>query len=78
MDIQLNQHADITLVDQIFNQINSKIQDGTLKEGGQLPSIRVFSKKYNVSHVTVSKAYQKLANSGLIELIHGKGAFYSK
>ncbi|WP_430536308.1 PLP-dependent aminotransferase family protein [Listeria rocourtiae] len=75
MDIQINRHIDITLINQIFNQINNNIQQGILKEGTQLPSIRVFSQKYNISHVTVSKAYKKLENSGLINLIHGKGAF---
>lgn len=75
MNIRIDRRLDIKLIDQISNQIESNIVTGILKEGAQLPSIRTFSQKNNVSHVTVSKAYQKLEKKGLIKLIHGKGAF---
>jgi DNA-binding transcriptional MocR family regulator len=75
MNIRIDRHLNIKLIDQIFNQIESNIATGALKEDAQLPSIRKFSKENNVSHVTVSKAYKKLEKKGLIKLIHGKGAF---
>mgnify|MGYP005983059281 CR=1 FL=1 len=75
MNIKIQRHLKSTIVSQIVDQIHANVQLGTLQEGAQLPSIREFSKKYDVSHVTVSKAYKRLEKSGLIELVHGKGAF---
>lgn len=75
VDIQIDRQIDMSLIDQIVKEIKKNIDRGILKPGSQLPSIRIFSKTNNVSHVTVSKAYKKLEKIGLIELVHGKGAF---
>lgn len=51
----------------IANQLEELIEEGTLKIGDKLPSVRRLSKKHNVSMSTVFQAYYQLENKGLIE-----------
>lgn len=59
----------------IAADIEKKIADGTLKSGELLNSELKTQQEYNVSRVTVRKAYQLLAKKGIIRTVHGVGTF---
>ena len=47
----------------------------TLKEGEALPSVRQVATEYRLNPLTVLKAYQQLADEGLVEKRRGLGMF---
>jgi len=48
---------------------------GKLKQGEYLPSIRGLAKDLKISVITTMKAYEQLAEEGLVTAVQGKG-FY--
>jgi GntR family transcriptional regulator len=60
---------------QLMQQIRHAAETGALRDGDQLPSIRVLADELVVSPNTIVKAYSELAHEGLLELRHGTGAF---
>jgi GntR family transcriptional regulator len=60
---------------QLMQQIKHAVENGTLHPGEQLPSIRTLAEQLVISPNTVIKAYSELAHEGVLELIHGSGAF---
>lgn len=75
MNIELNRHSSISLIQQIHESIGDRIRSGQFETGRQLPSIRELSKTLGVSMVTVSKAYTALEKEKLIIRVKGKGTF---
>ena len=51
------------------------ILDDVLKEGDPLPSVRNVAAEYRINPLTVLKAYQELADEGLVETRRGRGMF---
>ncbi len=51
------------------------ILDSVLKEGDALPSVRNVAGEFRVNPLTVLKAYQELADAGLVEKRRGLGMF---
>ncbi len=60
---------------QIRDWVVAMILDGALKEGDPLPSVRTVAAEYRVNPLTVLKAYQGLADDGLVETRRGLGMF---
>jgi GntR family transcriptional regulator len=60
---------------QIRDRVIASILDGSLKEGEPLPSVRVVAVDLQVNPLTVSKAYQELADDGWVERRRGLGMF---
>ena len=63
------------IYEQIKNQIRSAIMSGALMAGEALPSLRKLAKELRVSVLTVTRAYNELADEGLVENVQGKGTF---
>ena len=63
------------IYEQIKNQIRSAIMSGELMAGEALPSLRKLAKELRVSVLTVTRAYNELADEGLVENVQGKGTF---
>ena len=63
------------IYEQIKNQIRSAIVSGELQAGDTLPSLRQLARELRISVLTVTKAYNELADEGLVENIQGKGTF---
>jgi GntR family transcriptional regulator len=78
MVIRLNPSSGIPIYLQIVEQIRHSIETGALTEGDQLPAIRTLAESLVVSPNTVVKAYDDLAQDGLIRLRHGAGAYVEK
>jgi GntR family transcriptional regulator len=63
---------------QIRDRVVSMILDDVLKEGDPLPSVRTVAADYRVNPLTVLKAYQELADEGLVESRRGLGMFINE
>jgi len=62
---------------QIASAIARDIEKGILAKDTKLPSINVFSKRYNVARDTIEKAYKELKNNGYIISVASRGYFVS-
>jgi GntR family transcriptional regulator len=60
---------------QVRDRVVSMILDEVLKEGDPLPSVRTVAAEYRINPLTVLKAYQELADEGLVETRRGRGMF---
>jgi GntR family transcriptional regulator len=60
---------------QIRDRVVAMILDGSLKEGEALPSVRTVAVDLQVNPLTVSKAYQELADDGVVDRRRGLGMF---
>jgi GntR family transcriptional regulator len=60
---------------QIRDRVVAMILDGVLQEGDPLPSVRNVAAESRVNPLTVLKAYQELADDGLVEKRRGLGMF---
>ncbi len=62
----------------IENDILEKIKKGKLKPGDKVDSESTLKKKYNVSTITVRKAFNDLINDGYLYGVQGLGTFVTK
>jgi GntR family transcriptional repressor for pyruvate dehydrogenase complex/GntR family L-lactate dehydrogenase operon transcriptional regulator len=63
------------LSDQIAEQLEGMIADGTLKPGERLPAERPLSERLGISRPSLREAIQKLASKGLLNTRQGGGTF---
>ncbi|MBW3082871.1 GntR family transcriptional regulator [Bifidobacterium phasiani] len=63
------------IYEQIKDQIRAAVLSGELAAGEALPSLRKLAKELRVSVLTVTRAYNELADEGIVENIQGKGTF---
>ncbi len=71
----LLQNSGVPIYQQIAEQLKEDILAGKLKEGEYLPSIRGLARDLKISVITTMKAYELLAEEGLVTAMQGKG-FY--
>ena len=62
---------------QLRDRVIGLILDGSLKEGDAVPSVRQVAADFRINPLTVMKAYQALADEGLLEKRRGLGMFVS-
>ncbi|NEG55740.1 GntR family transcriptional regulator [Bifidobacterium platyrrhinorum] len=63
------------IYEQIKTQIRAAVLDGELKAGEALPSLRKLARELRISVLTVTRAYNELADEGVVQNIQGKGTF---
>lgn len=63
------------LYEQIVQQIEESILQGTLKPGDQLPAERDLAQRFGVSRTAVREAVKALREKGLVEAYSGRGTF---
>ena len=59
---KLNKDSSVALYQQLINEIKESIQAGELKSGDRLMTEGEFSKEYDVSRITVRKAFGRRGN----------------
>ncbi len=66
----------------IYRQLKERIVvmmlDGQLKPGDALPSVRQIAADYQLNPITVSRAYQELADETLVEKRRGLGMYVTE
>ena len=65
----------VPLYRQIIDQVKSGIATGTVGPGDRLPTVRQLSVDLSVNPNTVSRAYNELELTGLVETHMGSGTF---
>ena len=60
---------------QLKERVVAMIIDGELKPRDALPSVRTVAADYQLNPITVSRAFQELADEGLVEKRRGLGMF---
>lgn len=73
--MQLKQNSEVPIYQQIADSFRTDILAGKYKQGEFLPSIRGLAKDLKISVITTMKAYEQLAQEGLVTAAQGKG-FY--
>lgn len=73
--MKILQNSDEPIYMQIANQFKTDILAGKFAQGEYLPSIRRLAKDLKISVITTMKAYEELAEEGLVTAVQGKG-FY--
>jgi len=63
---------------QLRDRVIALILEGSLKEGDAVPSVRQVAADFRINPLTVMKAYQALADEGLLEKRRGLGMFVSQ
>jgi GntR family transcriptional regulator, transcriptional repressor for pyruvate dehydrogenase complex len=63
------------LYEQIVQQIEESILNGSLKTGEQLPAERELAQQFGVSRTAVREAVKALREKGLVEAFSGRGTF---
>jgi len=66
----------------IYRQLKERIVvmmlDGQLKPGDALPSVRQIAAEYQLNPITVSRAFQELADDTLVEKRRGLGMYVTE
>ncbi len=75
-DIQWSDGAPIYR--QLKDRVIAMMLDGLLNPGEALPSVRQVAAEYQLNPITVSRAYQELADEGLVEKRRGLGMFVTE
>ena len=73
--MQLKQNSGVPIYQQIADSFRTDILAGKYRQGEFLPSIRGLAKDLKISVITTMKAYEQLAQEGLVTAAQGKG-FY--
>lgn len=73
--MKIYQNSNEPIYKQIAAQLRDQILAGKLKAGEALPSIRFLAQDLKISVITTMKAYEELANEGLVTASQGKGYF---
>jgi len=73
-----NKNGGIPLYSQLIDVLRKQIETGKLAPHTKLPSERELCKKYNISRVTIRRAFTELIHEGLIYTSAGKGVYVAE
>lgn len=76
MVMQWNDTTPIYL--QLKEHVVAMMLDGVLKPGDALPSVRQVAADFQLNPITVSRAYQELADEALVEKRRGLGMYVTE
>jgi GntR family transcriptional regulator len=71
-------HDNQPIYRQLRELVEQRIMDGSFAEEEAVPSVRQVASDYKINHLTVSKAYQELVETGLLEKRRGLGMFVTR
>ena len=74
----INKEYSTPLYQQLVDSVKAQIRDGILKEDDRLGSEQDISREYNVSRITVRKAFEILADEGYITKRQGIGTSFQQ
>ena len=71
----INRDSDLSLGGQLADVVRGAIESGALEPGAKLPTTRQLAADAGVNHLTVVRAYRKLAAEGFVTAARGRGTF---
>jgi len=75
LNFQLDFHSGLPIYTQIANQVHSRVANGILKPGDQLPTVRALALELRVNFNTVARAYRILDEERIISTQQGRGTY---
>jgi GntR family transcriptional regulator len=75
MLLHLDEHGRVPIYCQITDQVKALVQEGILKPGEQLPTVREVAAELRVNFNTVARAYRQLHDEGVISSQQGRGTY---
>lgn len=75
IDLKISFVSSLPLHRQVHDKVLMAIQSGSFDAGSRLPSIKDLSKGFNVSAITVERAYRQLLKDKVLYYSKGKGYF---
>jgi GntR family transcriptional regulator len=75
--LTLNPRSPLPLWRQIEDGVRNLVAAGVLAGGAPVPSVRDLARELAVNPATIVKAYQRLAEAGVLEVRRGEGTFVS-
>ena len=73
--MKILQNSGVPIYQQIAESFRADILAGKYAQGDYLPSIRGLAKELKISVITTKKAYDQLAEEGLVTAVQGKGYY---
>jgi DNA-binding transcriptional regulator YhcF (GntR family) len=77
LEIPIDRSSDIPVYRQIIEKITLLVSSGGMKPGDKLPPERELAHHLGIARGTITKAYEELARSGILEVAQGRGSFVS-
>lgn len=68
----------VPIFKQIEDGVRRMVVAGVLEPGSAVPSVRDLARELRVNPATVSKAYQRLTDAGVLEVRRGEGTFVAE
>ena len=75
MVFNLSPSSGVPVYVQLVEQVKHAIETGVVRAGEQLPSVRQIAEDLLINPNTVARAYRELEHEGVLEVIHGSGAY---
>jgi DNA-binding transcriptional regulator YhcF (GntR family) len=75
IDARVDRTSAVPLGTQLVEQIRAAVEDGVLKGGDRLPSVRELAQRAGVNVNTVRAVYARLDAAGVVRSEHGRGTF---
>jgi GntR family transcriptional regulator of abcA and norABC len=72
---QLRRDSEQSITGQLVGLVRGEIEDGKLPPGSKLPTTRALAEDAGVNHLTVVRAYKRLASEGFVTASRGRGTF---
>jgi GntR family transcriptional regulator len=76
--IRVNPALPVPIWSQIEDGVRHLVASGALRPGAALPSVRDLARAERINPNTVAKAYQRLADAGVVETRRGEGTFVAE
>ena len=76
MNVQWSDNSPI--YGQLKDRLVGMMLDGDIKPGDALPSVRQIAAEYQLNPITVSRAFQELADEQVVEKRRGLGMYMSE
>jgi GntR family transcriptional regulator len=73
--IEIDAASALPIWRQIEEQVRRLVAAGVLAPGAPVPSVRDLSRTLRINPATVAKAYQRLADAGVLVVRRGEGTF---
>lgn len=75
LDLRVDASDPLPIWRQIEDRVRLLVASGALRAGDGVPSVRDMAKELLINPATVAKAYQRLADAGVLEVRRGEGTF---
>jgi len=76
--VAVDPRSPVPIWSQIEEGLRRLLAQGVLRAGDPVPSVRDLARDLRVNPATVSKAYQRLAEAGVLEVRRGEGTFVAR